>query len=82
MAKKCALSGKQYNRANKVSFSNKHHSKPQQANLQWKRFLDPESGQMVRLRVSTRAIKTIGRYGFRAAIKRLGSNPADVIPGI
>ena len=82
MAKKCALSGKQYNRANKVSFSNKHHRKPQQANLQWKRFLDPETGRTVRLRVSTRAIKTIANYGFRAAIKRLGSNAADVISGI
>lgn len=74
MAKHCQISKKKYNRANKISFSNKHHRYQQGANLQTKRFIDPETGRTVRLRVSAKAIKTIQKFGLRAAIKRYGAS--------
>ncbi len=70
MPKHCVLSNKKYNRANKVSFSNKHHRYQQQPNLQSKRLWDPEQNRWVRLRVSAKALKTIAKYGLRSAIKR------------
>jgi large subunit ribosomal protein L28 len=74
MAKHCQISKKQYNRANKVSFSNKHHRYQQNANLQTKRFLDPETGRTVRLRVSAKTLKSIQKFGLRATIKRYGAD--------
>jgi large subunit ribosomal protein L28 len=79
MAKHCQLSKKKYNRANKVSFSNKHHRYQQQPNLQTKRFFDAESGQWVKLRVSAKAIKTIAKFGLRATIKRYQASPDLVV---
>lgn len=75
MAKQCQLSKKKYNRANKISFSNKHHRYQQQVNLQNKKFYDAETGEWVKLRVSAKAIKTIAKFGLRAAIKRYGASP-------
>ncbi|MBX2859621.1 MAG: 50S ribosomal protein L28 [Vampirovibrio sp.] len=76
MAKHCQLSKKKYNRANKVSFSNKHNKHKQEANLQTKRFWDPQQQKWVRLRVSTKTIKTITKFGLRSAAKRLGAGQA------
>jgi len=74
MSQKCQISQKKYNRANKVSFSNKHHRYMQKPNLQFKTLWDPEQKKMVRLRVSTKALKTITKYGLRSAIKRYGAS--------
>lgn len=72
MAKACQLSKKQYNRANKICFSNKKHRHKQDANLQSKRVWLAEEGRWVRVLVSTKALKTITRYGLRSAMKRYG----------
>lgn len=79
MAKQCQLSKKKYNRANKISFSNKHHRYQQHPNLQIKRFYDAETGRWVKLRVSAKAIKTIAKFGLRAAIKRYNASPEMVV---
>jgi len=74
MSRVCDITGKKYNKANSVSHSNKKTSYRQQVNLQWKRFYIVEEKRWVRLRVSTRAIKTITKYGFTSALRRYGTD--------
>lgn len=75
MPKQCQVSQKKYNRANKVSFSNKHHKYKQYVNLQTKRVWLPEEGRYVRLRVTTKVLKTITKYGLKSALKRYEASP-------
>ncbi len=75
MPKQCQVSLKKYNRANKISFSNKHHRYKQCVNLQSKRIWLPEEGKYVRLRVSAKVLKTITKYGLKSTLKRYNASP-------
>jgi ribosomal protein L28 len=74
----CDLLGKTANRkARVITFSNKHIHKVQAVNLQWKRFYSDDLGRQVRLRLSTKGIKTVIKYGsIDAAAKKFGVNLA------
>jgi len=63
MSRICDLTGKRRNNANNVSKSNIKTKRIQSANLQKKRIFDPETGETYTLKLSARAIKTIGKYG-------------------
>jgi large subunit ribosomal protein L28 len=78
MARRCQLTGKKANNAMAVSHSHIRTKKLQEVNLQWKRFWWPEGNKFVRLRVSTKAIKTIQTKGLSAFAKELGFNLAKV----
>jgi large subunit ribosomal protein L28 len=75
----CDLLGKTANRkARVITFSHHRVHKVQQVNLQWKRFFSDELGRQVRLRLSTKGIKTVNKYGgIDAAAKKFGVNLAD-----
>lgn len=63
-ARVCDLLGKTPNRqARVVTFSHKRIKKVQEVNLQWKRFFSDELGRKVRMRISTKGIKTINKMG-------------------
>ena len=63
-ARTCDLLGKTANRrARVVTFSHKRIKKVQHVNLQWKRFHSERLGRKVRLRISTKGIKTINKMG-------------------
>lgn len=63
-ARVCDLLGKSANRqARVVTFSHKRIKKVQQVNLQKKRFFSEELGRNVRLRLSTKGIKTVNKIG-------------------
>ena len=64
MARKCVLTGKTGNAANKVSHSNIKTRKRQHVNVQRKRFWWAEGDTFVRLTVSTRAMRTIDKKGL------------------
>merc|ERR1711990_554918 len=68
----CDLLGKRANtKARVVTFSHKRIHKTQQVNLQWKRFYSDELGRKVRLRLSTKGIKTVNKMGsIDAAAKK------------
>ncbi|KAL3803535.1 hypothetical protein HJC23_014083 [Cyclotella cryptica] len=70
----CDLLGKTANRkARVVTFSHRRIHKVQEVNLQWKRFYSDELGRRVRLRLSTKGIKTVNKYGsIDAAAKKFG----------
>lgn len=69
MSKICMVSGKRSNAANNVSHSNRKTRRVQNANLAWKRFWDAENNRWVRLRVSTKVMKTVSRDGLKRALR-------------
>ena len=74
MARKCQLTGKQANNAFAVSHSHRRTKKLQEANLQWKRVWWNEGNRWVRLRLSTKAIKTLEKKGLQAMAKEAEIN--------
>lgn len=64
MARKCMFTGKRPNVANNVSHSHIKTKKRQLPNLQWRKLWWDEGGQWVRLRLSTRALRTIDKKGL------------------
>mmetsp|Transcript_13083 Transcript_13083/g.19253 ORF Transcript_13083/g.19253 Transcript_13083/m.19253 type:complete len:125 (-) Transcript_13083:119-493(-) len=73
-ARICDLTGKRPNRqARVVTFSHKRIKKVQHVNLQKKKFYSEELGRNVKLRISTKGIKTVTKYnGIDAAAKKFG----------
>jgi len=63
MARTCDLTGKRRLVGNKVSHAKNRSKMTQQPNLQTKRVFDPETGQTIKLRLSTRAIRTLDKVG-------------------
>lgn len=63
MARRCDLTGKRRLVGNKVSHSNIKTKMTQRPNLQTKRVYDPVSGETIKLRLSTRAIRTLDKIG-------------------
>ena len=63
MSRSCDLTGKRRLVGNKVSHANNKTKMTQKPNLQMKKVYDPETGQTVRLRLSTRAIRTLDKVG-------------------
>ncbi|KAK4749140.1 hypothetical protein SAY87_026589 [Trapa incisa] len=68
----CPLTGKKANKANKVSFSNHKTKKLQFVNLQYKRIWWEAGNRYVKLRISTKALKTIEKNGLDAVAKKAG----------
>ena len=74
MGRKCTITGKKANNAMAVSHSHRRNKKLQDVNLQWKRVWWAEGNRWVRLRLSTKAIKTLERRGIGAMAKEAGIN--------
>ena len=74
MARRCQVTGKKANNAMAVSHSHRRTKKLQGVNLQWKRVWWAEGNRWVRLRLSTKAIKTLEKKGIDAMAKEAGIN--------
>ena len=72
MARKCVFTGKRPNVANKVSHSHRTSKKRQLPNLQTRRLWWAEGGRFVRVRLSTRAMRTIDRKGLQVFADEVG----------
>ncbi|KAF8015824.1 hypothetical protein BT93_H1386 [Corymbia citriodora subsp. variegata] len=68
----CPFTGKKANRANRVSFSNHKTKRLQFVNLQYKRIWWEAGKRYVKLRLSTKALKTIEKNGLDAVAKKAG----------
>ncbi|KAM3399242.1 hypothetical protein ACQJBY_004563 [Aegilops geniculata] len=68
----CPFLEKKTNRANKVSFSNHKTKKQQFVNLQYKKLWWEAGKRYVKLRLSTKALKTIEKHGLDAVAKKAG----------
>lgn len=69
---KCQLTGKARMSGNLVSHSNRKTRTVRKANIKSKRVWDPEKGTYVRMNVSTRALRTLSRKGWKAFKKTHG----------
>lgn len=72
MARRCVLTGKRPNTANKVSHSNIKTKKRQLPNLQKKRIWYAEENRFVTLRLSTRALRTLRKKGLATFAREAG----------
>mmetsp|Transcript_7236 Transcript_7236/g.14019 ORF Transcript_7236/g.14019 Transcript_7236/m.14019 type:complete len:155 (-) Transcript_7236:102-566(-) len=72
MRKQCMLLKKRANNAMSVSFSHIRTHKTQEVNLQWKRIFWPEGNCYVKLRISTKAIKTLKTKPLNALAAKAG----------
>ena len=74
MARRCDLTGKKANNAFSVSHSHRRTKRLQEANLQEKRVWWPQGKRFVKLRLSTKAIKTLEKKGIDAMAREAGIN--------
>ena len=72
MSRKCQLTGKKANNAYAISHSHRRTKKLQEVNLQEKRVWWSQGNRWVRLRLSTKAIKTLEKNGLQAMAKAAG----------
>lgn len=64
---------------NNRPFSLKATRKRQDPNLQWKRIFVPELGRTVRVKVSTKEMKTIDKIGLKKFLERQGRTLESVV---
>ena len=68
----CDLTGKKANNGYVVTFSHKRNKKLQQPNLQYKKVYWPEGQRWVKLRICTKAMKTIEKNGLQKMANEAG----------
>jgi large subunit ribosomal protein L28 len=69
MAKKCPITGKGPLVGNNVSHANNKTKRRYLPNLQYKRFWLEAEKRFIRLRISTRGIRIIDKYGIEAVLR-------------
>lgn len=65
----CNITGKSWMNANRVSHSNIKTARKVSPNIQKKRIYDVESGRWIRVRISTRALRTLNLKSLSQLIK-------------
>lgn len=78
MSRKCSISGKKPLAGNNVSHAHNKTRRWQRPNVHTKRLFVPEIKRNVRLRVSTRALRTISKIGLMQYLKKEGLSLKDV----
>ena len=63
---KCELTGKTFMTGNLVSHSNRKAKTRRVANIRTKRIFDPETGRWTKMKLSSRALRTLSRKGLEA----------------
>jgi large subunit ribosomal protein L28 len=71
MSKVCQLTGKRPLTGNRVSHSNNRTKMRQMPNLKIKKIWVPEENRFVRLKLSTRALRTLKKKGYAAMVSDL-----------
>jgi large subunit ribosomal protein L28 len=72
MARKCIFTGKRPNVANKVSHSNIKTKKRQLPNVHTRRIWWPEGERFIRIKLSTRALRTLRKKGLQSYAAEVG----------
>lgn len=78
MSRRCALTGKGPLSGNNVSHAHNKTRRVQRPNIQDKRLYVPELGRFVRVKLSTRALRTVNRKGLMQFLKDEGLTLKDV----
>ena len=74
MARQCDLTGRKSLVGNNVSHSKRRTKMKQFVNTHTKRVFDPETGTTVKLKLSTKAIKTLDKIGSLSKFLRKYAN--------
>jgi large subunit ribosomal protein L28 len=74
MSRRCELTGKTANNGFSISHSHRRTKRLQHANLQVKRIWWAEGNRFVKLKISTKALKTLEKRGLAAMAKEAGIN--------
>jgi large subunit ribosomal protein L28 len=78
MSKRSAITGKGPNYGNNVPFSKKKSRRRWDVNLQDRRIWVPEESRYVKIRVSTRDLRSIDLHGLLPYLRSQGKTIADV----
>ena len=78
MSRKCTITGKKPMAGNNVSHAHNKTRMRQLPNIQRKRIFVPELGRYVRLKLSTRALRTISKTGLMPFLKKNNLSLKDV----
>lgn len=78
MSHKCKVSGKSRQNGHRVSHANNKTHHVFLSNLQTRRLFIPSEKRYVRVKLSTRMIRTIDKIGLEAALKKHGMTVADL----
>ncbi|MDA1330282.1 MAG: 50S ribosomal protein L28 [Chloroflexi bacterium] len=78
MSKKCDITGKKPSFGNNVPFSHKKTRRRWDPNIQRKRIWIPEMGRFVKIRLSTRALRSIDRAGLLPYLRKHNLKLKDV----
>mmetsp|Transcript_16162 Transcript_16162/g.39688 ORF Transcript_16162/g.39688 Transcript_16162/m.39688 type:complete len:125 (-) Transcript_16162:832-1206(-) len=68
--RKCQMTGRGPNNANAISFSHRVSSRKQQINLHTKKYFSTELNGWVRMKLATKTMKTIDKYGIDKTAKK------------
>ncbi len=79
MSRKCKLTGIGPMAGNNVSHANNKTRRRWLPNLQWKRIYISELDRTVRIRLSTRALRTIDKKGLLAFLRDEGMKLKDIL---
>ena len=79
MSKICEISGKRVMFGNNVSKANNKTKRRQYPNLQSKRVFIPETGRTVKLKLSTKAIKTLDKVGLQSFLNKNNLKLSDIM---
>ena len=79
MSRICKITGKRPKVGNNVSKANNKTKRKQYPNLQNKKIFVPEIGKNIRLKLSTKAIKTIDKHGLMSYLNKNNLNLKDVL---
>ena len=79
MSRICKISGKRPKTGNNVSKANNKTKRKQYPNLQKKKIFVPELNRNVTIKLSTKALKTIDRYGLMPYLNKKGLSLADIL---
>ncbi|MFP4329723.1 MAG: 50S ribosomal protein L28 [Spirochaetaceae bacterium] len=79
MSRKCSISGKKPLAGNNVSHAHNKTRRRQKPNIHSKRLFVPEINRNVRIRVCTRALRTISKIGLMQYLKKEGLTLKDVV---
>jgi large subunit ribosomal protein L28 len=78
MAARCQLTGTEPKFGKNVSHSHRRTNRRFNPNIQTKRYWLPSERRHIRLKLSTRAIKTIDTIGIEAAVTRIRARGGQV----
>jgi len=78
MPRRCSITGKRPLSGHHVSHSNRKVKRVQKPNLKNKRIYVPELGRFVRIKLSTRALRTVNKKGLLSYLKDQGLSLKEV----